>query len=580
MAIYRAETKPISRKDGRSAIAAAAYRSGTVLVDERTGNTHDYTRRGGVVATGIVTPDGLGCERNALWNGAEAAEKRKDARTAREWVLALPAELDDAQRLALVDQFSRSLVERFGVAVDFAIHRPGKEGDERNHHAHVLTTTRQVERGADGGLVFGDKALPEQSDSQLRKQGIKSGADLVHDVRALWETQANAALEAAGSGVRIDRRSLQAQGVDRAPTVHLGPSVAAMERRGVRTDAGNLNRAIEQDNAQRGVLSAEIVDLQAERQKVERTRKRQAVEQARRAEELRKAEAAREQEKARFRREVEADADLIEREGGYLVAQEQWKQHGGVEIFVRQLPEFEQYARPCREAKDRIKGLELDISRAGNRIESAKAEDAEWRAEHPWKARFDWIPEPIQQAREQVTRDTLEIEEKSSLLDVVRETFQKALAAFKRFWSDALERPDIKRRGLVREKALEVAHERWVQQVRAEKLAEQEREAKRQQAEQAESARQAVAVFRDAIADGLVTRIIDDPEQPGALTFRVRSLEWGEGRRMERLVKAWERLPRDQQVALAERVRLKQTEQAKKLDQDDYIPGWDNGPGM
>jgi len=580
VAIYRAETKPISRKDGRSAIAAAAYRSGTVLVDERTGNTHDYTRRGGVVATGIVTPDGLGCERNALWNGAEAAEKRKDARTAREWVLALPAELDDAQRLALVDQFSRSLVERFGVAVDFAIHRPGKEGDERNHHAHVLTTTRQVERGADGGLVFGDKALPEQSDSQLRKQGIKSGADLVHDVRALWETQANAALEAAGSGVRIDRRSLQAQGVDRAPTVHLGPSVAAMERRGVRTDAGNLNRAIEQDNAQRGVLSAEIVDLQAERQKVERTRKRQAVEQARRAEELRKAEAAREQEKARFRREVEADADLIEREGGYLVAQEQWKQHGGVEIFVRQLPEFEQYARPCREAKDRIKGLELDISRAGNRIESAKAEDAEWRAEHPWKARFDWIPEPIQQAREQVTRDTLEIEEKSSLLDVVRETFQKALAAFKRFWSDALERPDIKRRGVVREKALEVAHERWVQQVRAEKLAEQEREAKRQQAEQAESARQAVAVFRDAIADGLVTRIIDDPAQPGALTFRVRPLEWGEDRRMERLVKAWERLPRDQQVALAERVRLKQTEQAKKLNQDGYIRGWDNGPGM
>lgn len=580
MAIYRAETKPISRKDGRSAIAAAAYRSGSALVDERTGNAHDYTRRSGVAATGIVTPDGLGCERNALWNGAEAAEKRKDGRTAREWVLALPAELDDAQRLALVDQFSRSLAERFGVAVDFAIHRPGKEGDERNHHAHVLTTTRQVERGADGGLVFGGKALPEQSDSQLRKQGIKSGAELVHEVRALWEAEANAALEAAGSGARIDRRSLQAQGANRAPTVHLGPCVTLMERRGVKTEAGNLNRAIEQDNAQRAAVSAEIVDLRAERQKVELTRKRQAVEQARRAEELRKAQAAREQEKARFRREVEADADLIEREGGYLVADARWEKQGGLRIFVRQLPEYEQYAKPCREAEDRAKVLEREIRQAQQRIAQAETDEAEWKAEHPWKALIDLVPEPIQQAREQVKRDRIDIEEKHGLLAVVKESLTKLVGAFRKFFADALERPDIKRRGMVREKALEVAQERWRRQVQAEKQAEQEREAKRQQAVQAESARQAVAVFRDAIADGLVTRIIDDPEQPGALTFRVRSLEWGEGRRMEQLVKAWERLPRDRQVALAELVARKPTEQAKKRDQDDYIPGWDNGPGM
>ncbi|OUI97680.1 MobA/MobL family protein, partial [Acetobacter cibinongensis] len=160
MALYRAETKPISRKDGRSSVAAAAYRSGACLVDDRTGNAHDYTRRRGVVATGIITPDGQGCERNALWNGAEAAEKRKDGRTAREWVLALPAELTDQQRLDLTAQFSRSLAERFGVAVDFAIHRPGREGDQRNHHAHVLTTTRHISRDASGALVFGDKAQP------------------------------------------------------------------------------------------------------------------------------------------------------------------------------------------------------------------------------------------------------------------------------------------------------------------------------------------------------------------------------------------------------------------------------------
>lgn len=275
MALYRAETKPISRKDGRSAVAAAAYRSGASLVDDRTGNAHDYTRRRGVVATGIITPDGQGCERNALWNGAEAAEKRKDARTAREWVLALPAELTDAQRQELTERFSRSLAERFGVAVDFAIHRPGREGDERNHHAHVLTTTRQVSHDASGALMFGGKALPEQSDAQLRKQGVERGAVLVEEVRALWEAQANTALEAAGEAARIDRRSLKARGIDRTPTVHLGPSVTALERRGRRTEGGNLNRAIEQDNEQKAALTAEIIDLQAERIRIQSEAARQ-----------------------------------------------------------------------------------------------------------------------------------------------------------------------------------------------------------------------------------------------------------------------------------------------------------------
>lgn len=585
MAIYRAETKPISRKDGRSAIAAAAYRSGSALVDERTGNAHDYTRRSGVAATGIVTPDGLGCERNALWNGAEAAEKRKDGRTAREWVLALPAELDDAQRLALVDQFSRSLAERFGVAVDFAIHRPGKEGDERNHHAHVLTTTRQVERGADGGLVFGGKALPEQSDSQLRKQGIKSGAELVHEVRALWETQANAALEAAGSGVRIDRRSLQAQGANRAPTVHLGPCVTLMERRGVKTEAGNLNRAIEQDNAQRAVLSAEIVDLQAERQKAaeqakEARRAAQAAEDARRAaEEARRAAQAREQ--AKFRREVEADADLIEREGGYLVARERWEKQGGLRIFVRQLPEFEQYAKPCREAEDRAKVLEQEISQAQQRIAQAETDEAEWKAEHPWKALIDLTPEPIERAREQVKRDRIAIEEKCGLLAVVKESLTKLVGAFRKFFADALERPDIKRRGMVREKALQVAEEKWGQRVRAEQAAKRAQEAQRRQAEQVQNAGKAVALFREAIADGLVTRIMGDPEQAGALTFRVRPLGLGENSRMERLVQAWDNLPHDQQAMLAELLTRQKVEQAKPTRaQDDFEPDRGNGPGL
>lgn len=267
MAIFHASTKTISRSAGRSATAAAAYRAGVELVDERTGLVHDYTRRGGVVATEILIPGGGSAERNALWNAAETAEKRKDARTAREWVIALPAELDAAQRAALAREFAAALVERYGVAVDLAIHRPDQEGDNRNHHAHVLTTTRQVSRDPSGALVLGDKASIELSDTKRRALGLGAAADEIGAVRELWEQLANAALERAGSAERIDSRSLAAQGIDREATQHLGPVATEMERRGAPTDRGDGNRQAAANNARRAELSAEIIDLQAERER-------------------------------------------------------------------------------------------------------------------------------------------------------------------------------------------------------------------------------------------------------------------------------------------------------------------------
>jgi len=167
VALYSLSTKPISRSGGRSAVAAAAYRSGTELADERTGLVADYTRRRGVVHTEIVTRDGVPVpEREALWNQAEAAERRKDSRVAREYVVALPHELDADQRLALARELAVELSERYGVAVDLAVHAPDREGDERNHHAHLLVTTRAY--GHDG---LGDKVRIEWPDKRLRKAG-------------------------------------------------------------------------------------------------------------------------------------------------------------------------------------------------------------------------------------------------------------------------------------------------------------------------------------------------------------------------------------------------------------------------
>jgi hypothetical protein len=267
MAIYHASTKPIARSAGRSAVAAAAYRAGVELVDARTGLVHDYTRKGGVEHTEILTPDGLGAERNGLWDAAELAEKRKDARTAREWIVALPSELTAGQRTDLARDFGQCLVERYGVAVDFAIHAPDREGDHRNHHAHLLTTTRQVSRGPDGGLVLGAKAHIELSDKARRENGLGAAADEVKAVRELWERTANAALERAGVDARIDARSLQAQGIDREASQHLGPVASEMERRGKASDRGDGNREVSDHNMERARLSAEIIDLQAERER-------------------------------------------------------------------------------------------------------------------------------------------------------------------------------------------------------------------------------------------------------------------------------------------------------------------------
>lgn len=310
MAIFHASTKSISRSAGRSAVAAIAYRTACRLVDERTGQVHDYTRKGGVLSTEILLPDGGSAERNALWNAAEAAEKRKDARTAREWVIALPSELDAQQRQELAVGFGIELATRYGVAVDLAIHAPDHEGDNRNHHAHILTTTRQVQRDESGALVLGKKAVIELSDRDRRALGLGAIGEEITAVRKLWEQTANRALEQAGRAERIDARSLKAQGIDREATRHMGPSATEMERRGIQTDRGDLNRQAAANNQERAQLVAEVIDLQAQRQRrdEERQAARREAAAARRQKDRDARDKAREERIAAGVRELEAAA--------------------------------------------------------------------------------------------------------------------------------------------------------------------------------------------------------------------------------------------------------------------------------
>jgi hypothetical protein len=239
MASYHLSAKTISRSHGRSATGAAAYRSGARIADERTGVLHDYRRRRGVEAAFLLLPANApdwASDRARLWNAAEQAETRKNSTVAREFEIALPAELDAEQRQRLAADFARELVFRHGCAADVAIHRPGRTGDSRNHHAHVLLTTRRLTAAG-----FGAKTR-ELDD-------LKSGE--IGRWRARFADLQNERLREAGIEARVDHRSLEAQEIDREATIHLGPTATALERRGVPTRLGESNRAVRASNAER-----------------------------------------------------------------------------------------------------------------------------------------------------------------------------------------------------------------------------------------------------------------------------------------------------------------------------------------
>lgn len=383
MAEYHLSVKAVSRSTGRSAVAADAYRSGSRLVNERDGVVHDYRRRSGVEYTEIVVPIGGGrwaSDRSALWNAAEAAEVRKDAKVAREYEIALPCELDAKARLLLAQEFTDYVVSRFKVAASLSIHAPSADGDERNFHAHILTTTRQVT--ADG---LGKKTR------ELDVKATSSG--LVEELRQVWGGLVNDALERAGAEGRVDHRSYARQGVETLPTTHLGPSATALERRGVESYRGDENRSVAASEAALRPVRAEVVrseaqviDLEAERAfraQVAKSMAEMAEERARQEEATRQAaEAARQREEAdrRQRERLEPLRALTPRQ---LDAELARLAPVGPEDVS---PEARQAAQAVDEAgKARTAAVEAE-ARLSEAVTKGRGEVAGWREAHGMRA--------------------------------------------------------------------------------------------------------------------------------------------------------------------------------------------------
>ena len=230
MSIYHYSVSSIGRSSGKSATAAAAYRAGEKIKDERTGLTFDYTRKTGVDYTEILAPSFApewASERSLLWNEVERVERRKDSQLAREINVALPVELDKEQNLQLVREFVQEQFVSKGMIADVAFHHL----NSHNPHAHIMLTMRELSESG-----FGKKNTHWNDRELLKVQ------------REAWANHTNNALEKAGYQIRVDHRSLEAQGIDRIPQIHLGPKVIAMEKRGIATTKMAEYREIEAIN--------------------------------------------------------------------------------------------------------------------------------------------------------------------------------------------------------------------------------------------------------------------------------------------------------------------------------------------
>lgn len=249
MAIFHLSIKTVSRAHGRSAVGAAAYRAGQRLIDVRQGRTFDYRRKAGVLHRELIVPAHAPLwahGRESLWNAAEKSETRKNSTVAREFEVALPSELSGLQRRELALGLARELSAKHSCAVDVAVHAPGKGGDSRNEHAHILTTTRRLTQTG-----FAEKC--RELDNQ------KSGE--VAYWRERWAQLLNEALESAAASARVDHRSLAEQGIEREPTEHLGPVRTGIARRLARR--AHVTDAPQQLTPQQERLAKQLTTMRA-----------------------------------------------------------------------------------------------------------------------------------------------------------------------------------------------------------------------------------------------------------------------------------------------------------------------------
>jgi len=255
LAIYHLCIKIITRGAGKSAVAAAAYRAGETIENEYDGIVHDYTHKVEIVHTEILLPENAPAEyseRSVLWNAVEKSERFRNAQLSREIEIALPVELSMEQNISLARQFVKEQFVTAGMCADICIH----DKDGSNPHAHIILTMRPIDKNGKWGqkshTVSGRKINTVDWNDRTKAE----------DWRKAWAAYCNTALRLSGHDEVLDHRSYKRQGIDQFPTVHLGASASQMEKRGIRTERGDINREIAVTNQQIRGLRARISKLE------------------------------------------------------------------------------------------------------------------------------------------------------------------------------------------------------------------------------------------------------------------------------------------------------------------------------
>lgn len=258
MAIYHLSIKIISRGKGKSAVAASAYRSGEKIKNEYDGIVHDFTRKGGISHTEILLPQNAPQEfsdRGTLWNSVEKIEKSKNSQLAREIEIALPQELDREKQIELVREYVKENFVNVGMCADIALH----DKNDENPHAHILLTMRPFNEDTTWGAKSKKEYILDENGEKVKLKNGNYKTKKINTVdwneqekaeewRKAWADITNKYLEENNIQEKVDHRSFQRQGIKQIPTIHLGVSASQMEKKGITTDRGNINREIKHQN--------------------------------------------------------------------------------------------------------------------------------------------------------------------------------------------------------------------------------------------------------------------------------------------------------------------------------------------
>ena len=384
MAIFHLSVKIISRGKGKSAVAAAAYRSGEKITSDYDGITHDYTRKRGVVMTEILLPRNapiLFYNRSRLWNAVEKIEKAKNAQLAREVEVSIPKELNFEEGYHLVKEFcQRNFVDE-GMIADICFHDKG----DGNPHAHIMLTVRPFNEDRSWGnkqkkVYILDENGEKIYDKKKRQYKCKSVPTTdwndrgnVEKWRKSWANMCNRYLEKSGYDEIIDHRSYERQGLEILPTKHLGTAASQMEKRNIKTERGEFNRHIKMVNKMIRFYNEEIAKLKKEAIQLAKNVKDKVIKVARNLEQLRKnilctvyAEKDNDKKMEQFQKLIPRDMNVIKTAYDLIRKQERLKEEK--QAYANVINAKKEKKKQKEQAVEALRAVQMELYRIDRQL--------------------------------------------------------------------------------------------------------------------------------------------------------------------------------------------------------------------